>query len=132
MRDAADTGDHLVGPPVVRHHDAVAHYDPWPSLRYRQHGQNIVGANRGLRARLIRLNAFANGRVVAWNAINLKLLDRMRAALTPDNVATLDRYARARQASAPRRLWLVLQSGVYRQGTIETIGLWVGALLGKI
>lgn len=117
---------------VVTGVGGTAHYDPWPSLQYRQHGQNIVGANKGLRARIIRLNAFANGRVVEWNAINLTLLDRMRATLTPDNVVTLDRYAGARHASWPRRLWLVLRSGVYRQSMIENLGLLAGALFGKL
>src|SRR6478752_10829642 len=44
---------------VVTGIGGTAHYDPWPSLRYRQHGLNLVGANRGLRARLVRLSAFA-------------------------------------------------------------------------
>lgn len=117
---------------VVTGVGGAAYYDPRPSLLYRQHGQNIVGANKGFRARLIRLNAFANGRVVEWNGVNLALLDRMRAMLTPDNVVVLDRYNKARRAGLPRRLWLVLRSGVYRQSIVETLGLWAGALFGKI
>ena len=110
----------------------VAHYDPWPSLKYRQHGENIVGANRGLRARLMRMSAFAGGRVVMWNDVNLALLGRMRAMLTPENAASLDSYAGARHAAWRKRIWLTWKSGVYRQNVIETIGLFVGALLGKI
>ncbi|HEY9216129.1 MAG TPA: glycosyltransferase family 2 protein [Ancylobacter sp.] len=109
-----------------------AYYDPWPSLKYRQHGQNIVGANIGLRARLIRLSAFANGRVVTWDEINLKVLDSMRSMLAPRHLATLDRYAKARHASLPLRIWLVWKAGVYRQRLFETIGLYAGALFGKL
>lgn len=110
----------------------VAQYDPWPSLKYRQHGQNIVGANRGVRARMVRMSAFAGGRVVMWNSVNLAVLGRMRALLTPANAATLESYTNARHAPWPKRLWLVWKSGVYRQNIIETIGLFLGALLGKI
>ena len=40
---------------VVTGIGGTAHYDPWPSLRYRQHGLNLVGANKGLWARLVRI-----------------------------------------------------------------------------
>jgi glycosyltransferase involved in cell wall biosynthesis len=109
-----------------------AYYDPWPSLKYRQHGQNIVGANIGWRARMARLTAFANGRVVSWNETNLKVLAGMRDALTPENAGVADLYARARNSVWPMRLWLVWKSGVYRQSLVENIGLLVGALFGKI
>jgi hypothetical protein len=109
-----------------------AHYDPWPSLKYRQHGQNIVGANIGWRARMLRLTAFANGRVVSWNEVNLRVLDRMRDVLTPENAGVVDLYAKARRAAWPMRLWLIWKSGVYRQSIVENIGLSVGALFGKI
>jgi glycosyltransferase involved in cell wall biosynthesis len=117
---------------VVTGIGGVAHYDPWPSLKYRQHGQNIVGANIGWRARLVRMSAFAGGRMVNWNDINLAVLSRMRAMLTPSNAHSLDRYSHARRAPWPRRLWLVWQSGVYRQSLVENVGLFVGALIGKI
>lgn len=117
---------------VVTGIGGVAYYDPWPSLKYRQHGQNIIGSNRGVRARMARMSAFANGRVVMWNNVNLSVLGRMRAMLTPANAATLKRYTDARHAAWPRRMWLVWSSGVYRQNIIETIGLFVGALLRRI
>jgi glycosyltransferase involved in cell wall biosynthesis len=109
-----------------------AYYDPWPSLKYRQHGQNIVGANIGWRARMVRLTAFANGRVVSWNEVNLRVLDRMRDALTPENAGVVDLYAKARHVAWPARLWLIWKSGVYRQSLVENIGLFAGALFGKI
>lgn len=109
-----------------------AHYDPWPSLQYRQHGQNLVGSNIGLRARLIRLMAFANGRVLMWNRVNLNVLGQMRDMLTADNARVLDRFAQAREAPLLSRLVLLKKSGVYRQRTLENIGLFVGAMFGRI
>ncbi len=110
----------------------IAHYDPWPSLKYRQHGQNLVGSNIGLRARLVRLMAFAGGRVIGWNAINIAALSSVRRLLHPDNVRVLDRFAQARSAGLLMRPYLLWRAGVYRQGLVETIGLYLGALLGRI
>lgn len=117
---------------VVTGIGGTAHYDPWPSLRYRQHGLNLVGANIGLRARLVRLSAFASGRMVMWNDVNLNALGRMRDLLSPHNALVLDRYARIRQTAWPMRLWLVWKSGVYRQSFVDNLGLFVGALLGRL
>jgi glycosyltransferase involved in cell wall biosynthesis len=110
----------------------AAHYDPEPSLKYRQHGQNLIGSNIGIRARTERLRAFLNGRVVTWNDGNLRLLARMRDYLTPDNAAVLESFAAARQSSRLKRLLLLRKSGVYRQGSVESIGLFVAALLGRL
>jgi rhamnosyltransferase len=35
--------------------------DPAPSLQYRQHGKNVVGANSGLKAKMARLKQISNG-----------------------------------------------------------------------
>jgi glycosyltransferase involved in cell wall biosynthesis len=110
----------------------VAHYDPWPSVKYRQHGQNLVGSNIGLRARIKRLRAFASGRIATWNSINVAFLKSLGDLLTPENVIVLDRFAKARKASWPLRLYLVWKSGVYRQGILENFGLFLGALFGRI
>lgn len=117
---------------VVTGTGGLAYYDRWPSLKYRQHGQNLVGANIGWRARFVRLSAFAGGRVIQWNDVNWALLKRMRKMLTSDNSVMLERYSGVRGASLPRRLWLLWRSGVYRQGLIENIGLFVGALFGRL
>lgn len=117
---------------VVTGVGGVAHYDPWPSLQYRQHGQNLVGSNIGLRARVVRMLALANGRVVGWNKVNIATLGAMRSRLEPANAASLDSFAGARTAAPPRRLMLLLKSGVYRQGWIENVGMYVGSLLGKL
>ena len=117
---------------VVTGIGGTAHYDPWPSLKYRQHGQIWLASNIGLRARLVRMIGIRVGRMVMWNDVNLKVLGRMRASFTPGNAATLDDFANARNASLLRRLYLIRRSGVYRQSTIENIGLFVGALFGRL
>lgn len=110
----------------------LVHYDARPSLAYRQHGENVFGRNVGLQARLTRAVGLATGQMAAWNAINLKLLNQVRAELRPANVAILDLFARARTASLPGRLWLLWRSGVYRQTAIENLALYLAAIFGRI
>lgn len=110
----------------------VARYDPEPGVQYRQHGQNIVGSNAGIAARLVRLRAMMAGRVVSWNDINVAALRRIRDWLTPDNQAVLDTFAEARRAPSLFRLVHLQKAGVYRQNLIETAGLYAGAVIGRI
>jgi glycosyltransferase involved in cell wall biosynthesis len=110
----------------------VAHYDPWPSVKYRQHAQNLIGSNVGLRQRSIRLRAFVGGRVVTWNDINIEALNRMRHLLSPTNLATLDQFARARTSLPPENLYLLWKAGVYRQSVFESAGMFSGTLFGRI
>jgi glycosyltransferase involved in cell wall biosynthesis len=110
----------------------TAHFDPYPSLKYRQHEGNLVGSNMGLRHRVLRLRAFAQGRVMIWNDINIKALKEIRHLLTPSNLATLDRFTLARKSTLLRRLYLLWKSGVYRQSALDNFGIFIGSLLRKI
>lgn len=110
----------------------VARYDPWPSVKYRQHELNLVGSNVGIRQRMLRLRAFAKGRVVTWNDTNVEALNRMRHLLSPESAATLDQFARARKAQLPRRLYLFWKAGAYRQSVLDNIGIVVGSILGRV
>jgi glycosyltransferase involved in cell wall biosynthesis len=110
----------------------IAHYDSWPSVKYRQHDHNLFGSNVGLRQRSLRLRAFVEGLVVQWNATNIQALNRMRPMLCPSSLETLDRFAHARESLLPKRMYLLWKAGVYRQRALENIILFFGALLGRI
>lgn len=110
----------------------VVKYDPQPGLKYRQHEGNLVGSNIGPRARLSRMLAFVNGRFVMWNDINIAMLDKSRHLLSPANQQVLDRFISARQAGLLRRLYLLWKSGVYRQNALENLGLFLGAMFGRL
>ncbi|WP_022722448.1 glycosyltransferase family 2 protein [Rhodopseudomonas sp. B29] len=107
-------------------------YDPHPSLKYRQHGQNVVGANVGFRSRLARLSQFAGGRLKGWNEINTRMLASLRPQLRPENAECLNYFMAARHAKLPQRLYYLWKSGVHRQTAVENIGLFVGCLFGRI
>ncbi|MGF6425650.1 glycosyltransferase family 2 protein [Bradyrhizobium elkanii] len=117
---------------VVTGSGGVAFYDPLPSLKYRQHRNNLIGANRGFWQRYLRATAFANRRMKHWNEVNIATLNKMRYSFTPPTLSTLDDFAAARRSTLSKRIYLLSRSGVYRQGILETVGLYLGAMLGLI
>ena len=52
-------------------------YDPQPAVKYRQHGENIIGENMSFVARLFRINLLLKGRFGTWLEANLAALDRL-------------------------------------------------------
>jgi len=108
-------------------------YDPKPSIKYRQHVDNIVGSNAGIHARLSRLRMMFAGRMTAWNETNLKALRSIQSRFHESNLETLATFAAARAAPwFPARLYLLYRSGVYRQAALAQIGLVVAACLRKL
>lgn len=107
-------------------------YDPYPSVRYRQHGGNLVGANSSWTARAVRMRMLWQGRFRHWVDLNLTALMRMQASLTPDNQTTLEHFRTARQARGWRGMAGVLGSGVYRQTALGTLSLLLAAACGKV
>lgn len=110
----------------------LVHYDARPSLAYRQHEENTFGKNVGLQARLTRAVGLASGQMAIWNEVNLSSLNRVRGELIPANAAILDRFAKARAAWLPVRIWLLWRSGVYRQTAVENLALYLAAVFGRL
>jgi glycosyltransferase involved in cell wall biosynthesis len=108
-------------------------YDPRPMLRYRQHPDNLIGSNLGVRARLVRIRLMLGGRFRDWNETNLAALRRLPAHLiTPDNRRILDLFAAARSGPLPMRLVHLRRSGVHRQSLLDNLGLMVAALIRQM
>jgi glycosyltransferase involved in cell wall biosynthesis len=107
-------------------------YDTYPTIRYRQHGSNLYGANVSWRAKWVRVTRLFAGDFRDWNAMNVTALRRCSDRLTAQSRNTLDQFDRARRASALGRLFYVLKSGVYRQTWDGQLGLLVAAITGKI
>ena len=110
----------------------IVHYDPWPSLKYRQHQQNLFGTNTGWHQRSLRLQALMEGRFAKWNDVNIIALNRMRHLLTPSSLVTLDQFATARKSTMLKRMYLLWKAGVYRQTIFENIAIFLGCLFRRI
>ena len=107
-------------------------YDPEPCLKYRQHANNLVGANTSWRARFVRIRGLLQGRFRTWSDINLKALAEHEHLLTSDNSKVLNDFIEARQSSLIKRLFLFKRSGIYRQTLFGNFGLLLGILLNKV
>ena len=107
-------------------------YDPAPTVRYRQHGLNLVGADDGWSARLYRARLLFQGRFVKWTDQHLAALQRVEHRLTPQNKCLLAEFAQARQSTVIRRITSLKRTGVYRQTLFDNLGLVVAALFRKI
>jgi glycosyltransferase involved in cell wall biosynthesis len=108
------------------------YYDPVPTIRYRQHGRNQVGANIRFRDRAHNARQLLHGRVRRWNDVNLAALDRIRDLITPANGRVLDDFRRVRSAGLAGRVSGLYGSGVRRQTFLGNIGLFVAAATGRL
>ena len=107
-------------------------YDTEPSLLYRQHGDNLVGANASPAAIAARIIWVLNGRFRRWNSANIAALYHARHWLTPEARRTLGWFAAAREGSVGRRLRALRRSGVYRQTRRGTVALWFALLANRL
>ncbi len=110
----------------------VVVYDQRPSLDYRQHGENLIGANNSARERLVRLGRMWSGRFSEWSNQNLLILHSFRYLLTDRNQRAMDLFEQARNSPFFRRLYLMKKSGIYRQTLPGNISLFIAACLKRI
>lgn len=108
------------------------YYDPHPSLRYRQHGGNLVGANNSLASRVARIAMLWQGRFTDLNDRHLRALGLLRAHLTAECKHVYDEFRFSRRRELLPRVLGFLRSGVYRQTLMGNIGLLVATLFKKI
>ena len=106
--------------------------DNEPNLIYRQHGDNAVGSNRGIKATLARIRMALAGKLARWNDENVAALDKARPWLTPANAALLDGFIALRRRRGPGAVLALRRLGLYRQTASGTALLMLGALLGKL
>ena len=108
-------------------------YDPEPTVDYRQHENNSVGANVTLAARLTRLAGLFGSRFRQWHDMNLTALDRNAHLLDPANVALLADYRAARATGNSLALFKAIRRhGLYRQSGPGNVSLLLGAMLMKV
>jgi len=112
--------------------DGHVHYDPRPSVLYRQHAQNVIGSNMGFAARLRRLRMLSQGRFRQWSDLNIAALARLRPLMTAENRQIFDLFCKARQRPLLQRAAMFAQTGVYRQTLLGNLGLAAAVVLRKI
>ncbi|CUK08719.1 putative glycosyl transferase [Shimia thalassica] len=107
-------------------------YDPEPLLLYRQHEDNVIGANNGLLARIRRMRYIWKGRFRYWNTLNIKALNASAHRLTSENREILRIFEDGRNGGLLKRIGMVHRTGIRRQGLEGKIALYVAAILRKL
>lgn len=107
-------------------------FDPVPSLRYRQHGANLVGMQTGWAARLKYLRSLLSGHESEKHDGNISALRKLNERLTPENQKKLEYFAQARELDLVSRLINLGRSGVYRQTRLGNFRLIAEALFKQL
>lgn len=107
-------------------------YDAKPTLRYRLHTTNLVGANFLWPARLERFRMLWQGRFRNWSDSNIAALRKIESKLATENRVILERFAKARQMSFFFRLINLKRSGIHRQTFLGNLGLVAAAIFRKL
>ena len=108
------------------------HYDPYPTVRYRQHANNQFGANRSLSAHMTRAKLLLQGRFRGWVDANIRALEQVRPMMTVDNQKVLDEFVRARHRQLLPRLLGLKRTGIFRQTALGNLGLLVAATINRL
>lgn len=108
------------------------HYDPHPTVRYRQHDSNLVGANGHWRARRERVRQLFGGHFRFWCDQHVVALAKFSSRLTPENQKILEQFSIARQQRLFHRLAGFARCGIHRQTFLGNLGLIAAAIFKKI
>lgn len=134
-----EAGDKLIIPShdwwayqLVSGAGGLVHYDPVPTVLYRQHAENLVGTNSSWFARLKRLRMAFQGRFYEWNTQNIHALEIMRHRLSQEHQAKLAQFKAARGQKLFLRILGFQRAGLYRQTLFGNLGLIFATLLKKI
>jgi glycosyltransferase involved in cell wall biosynthesis len=117
---------------VVTGGGGLVRFDPEPTLRYRQHAGNLIGANAGWLSRLRRAGQSLRGLHRGWLDIQLAALATVEPALTAEHARTLALFRQARRARLPARLSGIMRSGVHRQTRAQDAWFRVQVLLDRV
>ena len=107
-------------------------HDPRPSLLYRQHSGNQIGANSGLRARALRIVQVLDGTFLAWNQSNRAALWADRKLLTAAAKETLIGFLLLRHLKGQIAIRELKKLELFRQGLLGSIGLKITAFMGLL
>lgn len=118
---------------VVSGQEGKVIYDPRPSLRYRQHGQNLSGSNLGFRAKFKRFTILINGvyRDIMDKNLNTLLLNKN--ILTESNSYILDEFLKARNSNNIfKKMFTLHKLNIRRQQTYLTFILTIAFMIKRL
>jgi glycosyltransferase involved in cell wall biosynthesis len=108
-------------------------YDPEPLVRYRQHGKNLIGNNRGWRNRWNRLKRVLTGDWRRIVGLHLEALQKAAWRLTSENRRCLETLVELRRLRNPfQRFRYFLNGGFCRQSELDQAAVYMAVLLKQV
>jgi glycosyltransferase involved in cell wall biosynthesis len=104
-------------------------YDPFPTVAYRIHANNLIGSNRSLKN---RIRSLWKGRFKISNDLSIRALERVQDLMPEENRRAFELFRRSRNLSLLPRVYGLLRCGIYRQNLPGNIGLFLAVLFRKI
>lgn len=108
------------------------YYDRSPTIKYRQHQENIIGSNLTMLARIQRIKKLMDGHFKHWNDKNIELLMPFRHLLTTENTKVLLSFENRRNSNILNRIKMIFDARLYRQTWCGNIALIAAIVLKKI
>lgn len=106
--------------------------DTEPGLYYRQHGNNMLGSNKGVVNSLKRLQIATDNRFSGWIDRNTAALSAARDLLTEDARARLEGMVRLRQMSGRRAVAELARLDIRRQTRVSDKVVQALAFAGRL
>ena len=112
--------------------DGYVYYDKEPYVKYRQHGNNQVGSNRGIVASARRLMLALKGRYKRWNDMNINALLNGSQHITSENKQKLLNFKEVKNGNLWHRVRYSNSLTTLRFGRIDKIAFIILLFLGKV
>lgn len=96
--------------------NGLVYFDNQPCVFYRQHLNNVIGSNDGLKAQIARLKPLLEGRFKQWSDMNIGAVQDLQDLVKEQNQKTLAEFIKMR--SAPhllQRITIFYKSQIRRQ-----------------
>lgn len=107
-------------------------FDQTPTVQYRQHDSNLLGANHNFFAPVISSRRMFDGSFRSWNTQNIKALRKIETLLSPMSKVILHDFSIMRDETLVPRFFGMLKTGIYRQTFKGNLGLIIATLLKRI
>ena len=108
-------------------------FDTKPSVRYRQHGANLIGMNTGLKAAIYRAYMlFYKGRFRRWNDQHIVVLRKLQGLLNPSSRIIFESFVNVRELRGYEKVVGLTKIGLYRQTFFGNLAFYIAALMNKI
>lgn len=107
-------------------------FPPEPTVLYRQHDRNLIGANRGWTAQLRRLKRYLSGEHRSFLRRHIQGVESAGRFLTHENRAVLERMLSFGKGSSVGRMTHWVRAAPYCQKRTSTLILWLAALFGRV